>query len=65
MTLASYYYHYTLLDQKFLLSLLEEINNKITIFSALKSKLKEINSTYLIRSIAWMNKFDIIENHFS
>ena len=52
-------------DQKFLFRLVEEINNKITIVSVLKIKLKEINSTYLIRSIAWMNKFDIIEIQIS
>ena len=49
-------------DQKFLLRLVEEINNTV---SALKSKLKIINLTYLIRSIAWMNKFDIIEIQIS
>ncbi len=53
--------NYTMPDQKCLLRLVEEINNKINTISALKSKLKIINSTYLIRSIAWMNKFDIIE----
>ena len=52
-------------DQKFLFRLVEEINNKINTVSALKSKLKIINLTYLIRSIAWMNKFDIIEIHIS
>ena len=52
-------------DQKFLLRLVEEINNKINTVSALKSKIKVINSPYLIRSIAWMNKFDIIEIHIS
>ena len=52
-------------DQKFLLRLVEEINNKITTVSALKSKPKVINSTYLIRSIAWINKFDIIEIQIS
>ena len=50
-----------MLDQKFLLRLVEAINKKITTVSALKSKLKVINSTYLIGSIAWMNKFDILE----
>ena len=52
--------NYTMPDQKFLLRLVEEIKNKITTVSTLKSKLKVINSTYLIRSLAWMNKFDII-----
>ena len=57
--------NYTMPDLKFLLRLVEEIKNKITTVSALKSKLKVINSTYLIRSIAWMNKFDIIEIQIS
>ena len=52
--------NYTMSDLKFLLRLVEEIKNKITTVSTLKSKLKVINSTYLIRSLAWMNKFDII-----
>ncbi len=52
-------------DQKFLFRLLEEINNKIITFYALKSKLKVIQSTDLIRSIAWMNRFDIIEIQIS
>ncbi len=52
-------------DLKFLLRIVEEINNKITTVSALKSKLKAINSTYLIRLIAWINKFDIIEIQIS
>ena len=52
-------------DQKFLLRLVEEINNKINTVSVLKSKLKEINSTYLIRSIDSMNQFDIIEIQIS
>ena len=52
--------NYNMPDQKFLLRLVEEIKNKITTVSTLKSKLKVINSTYLIRSLAWMNKFDII-----
>ena len=52
--------NYTMSDLKFLLRLVEEINNKINTVSTLKSKLKVINSTYLIRSLAWMNKFDII-----
>ena len=52
-------------DQKFLLRLGEEINNKFNTVSALKSKLEVINSTYIIRSIAWMNKFDIIEIQIS
>ena len=63
--ISAIYYHYTMPDQKFILLLVEVINNKITIVSGLKSKLKEINSTYLIRSIAWMNKFDIIEIQIS
>ena len=41
------YYHYTMPDQEFLLRPVVEIYNKINIVSALKSKLKEINSTYL------------------
>ena len=57
--------NYTMPDQKFLLRLVEEIKNKITTVSTLKSKLKVINSTYLIRSLAWMNKFDIIEIQIS
>ena len=59
------YSHYTIPDQKFSLRHEEEINNKINIVSALKIKLKEINSIYLISSIAWMNKFDIIEIQIS
>ena len=38
-------------DQKFLFRLVEEINNKINTVSALKSKLKIINLTYL--SLYW------------
>ena len=48
-----------------LLSLVDKINNKNNTVSALKSKLKVMNSTYLIRSIAWMNEFDIIEIQIS
>ena len=35
--------------------------DKIVTISALKNYFKEINPTYLTRSIAWMNKFGIVE----
>ena len=55
------YSNYTIPNQKLLLRLVEDINDKIITISVLKSNFKEIDTTYLIRSIAWMNKFDIIE----
>ena len=48
-------------DQKFLIRLVKEIRDEIVTISALKSNFKEIDSTYLTRSIAWMNKFGIVE----
>ena len=48
------YSEYTMPDQKLLIGIVEEINDKIITISELKINFKEINSTYLIRSIAWM-----------
>ena len=48
-------------DQKFLIRIVEVISDQIVSISALKSNFKEIDSTFLTRSIAWMNEFAIIE----
>ena len=48
-------------DQEFMITLVKNISEKTLTISSLKSMLKDVNLTYLIRSIAWMNKFDIIE----
>ena len=55
------YSNYTIPNQKLLLRLVEDINDKIITISVLKSNFKEIDSTYLIRLLFWMNKFDIID----
>ena len=52
-------------DQKFLIRIIEVISNQIVSISALKSNFKEIDSTYLTRSIAWMNQFAIVEIRMS
>ena len=59
------YSNYTMPDQKFLIRIVEVISDQIVTIYALKSNFKEINSTYLIRSIAWMNKFGIVEIQMS
>ena len=55
------YSKYTMPDQVFMITLVKNISEKTLTISSLKSMLKDVNLTYLIRSIAWMNKFDIIE----
>ena len=52
-------------DQKFLIRIVEVISDQIVSISVLKSNFKEIDSTYLIRSIAWMNQFAIVEIQMS
>ena len=52
-------------DQKFLIRIVEVISDQIVTISAIKSNFKEIDSTYLTRSIAWMNKFGIVEIEIS
>ena len=52
-------------DQKFLIRIVEVISDQIVSISALKSNFKEIDSTYLTRSIAWMNQFAIVEIQMS
>ena len=59
------YSNFTMPDQKFLIRIVEDISDQIVTISALKSSFKEIDSTYLIRSIAWMNKFGIVEIQMS
>ena len=59
------YSNYTMPDQKFLIRIVEVISDQIVTISALKSNFKEIDSTYLTRSIAWMNQFSIVEIQMS
>ena len=59
------YSNYTMPDQKILIRIIEAISDQIISISALKSNLNEIDSTYLTRSIAWMNKFGIVEIQMS
>ena len=55
------YSKYTIPDQKFMINLVKTISEKTLTIYSLNNTLKDVNLTYLIRSIAWMNKFDIIE----
>ena len=59
------YSNYTMPDHKFLIRIVKVISDQIISISTLKSKFNEIDSTYLIRSIAWMNKFGIVEIEMS
>ena len=52
-------------DQKIFIRIVDLISDQIFSISALKSNFKEIDSTFLIRSIAWMNKFGIVEIQIS
>ena len=51
--------------QKIMIGIVEVISDQIVTISALKSNFKEIDSTYLTRSIAWMNQFAIVEIQMS
>ena len=52
-------------DQKFFIRIVEVISDQIVSIYSLKSNLKEIYSTYLLRSITWMNEFAIVEIQMS
>ena len=54
------YSKYTLPDDQVLVKIIAEILEEGISLGTLQDNLKEISSTYLVRSILWMNKFNII-----
>jgi len=54
------YSKYTVPDDQILIKLIDKIPQEGITIDILQENLKEVNNIYLIRSLLWMNKFNII-----